>query len=399
MDEQERKQKEHPLEKFECVRNWLAGLEQQTRYGYLSTLKKFCEFVNKNPTEILKEKEGDKEFKNEKMVLEFFTKQKSASSGKVHVARLVSFFDSNRLPLDFTREQVKRVSKAATPVYTDYIPTRDDLIKMCEVSDARDRAIVLTMSSAPISEDLCDLTRAIFEQRYKEHVERVGRGELGKDDPLCLAPRGGYIYRGKTKIRIRPFLTPDAVHAIRVYLNTRRDSAPWLFVTPTKGKMREQDINNMVQRLAKKAALEIPKGERIRAHAFRKMFKDVAASHKIDRDWVCILYGHKISGSEDFYTVASEDRLRAQFKEMVPHISISRAQNMVILRNQFGEALDDIVVEILNVLKDMDKTKLARVAGYIQAMKPSIEWNPEKQFEPAFYRIQRALQKVLGEGK
>jgi len=394
-----KQKREHPLIKFECVKTWLAGLEQQTRYGYLSTLKKFCKFVKKNPDEILTERGADKEFKYENKTLEFFLAQKSASSGKVHVARLQSFFDFHRRPLKFTREQAKRISKSAAPVYIDYILTRDDLIKMYEVADVRDRAILLTMASAPLSEDLCTLTRAQFEQARKGHLERIDKGELMKDDPMCIAPRGGFIYRGKTKVKMRPFLTSDAVHAIDIYLKTRKDSELWLFVNQYKRQLTEPDLNEIVQRLSKKAILLIPDGQRVRAHAFRKMFKDVASDCDIARDWVCILYGHKIEGSENFYTVASEDKLREKFKRMVPHISISRAQNMVIMRNQFGAALDDTVLEILNVLKEMNPDKLQRVAGYTQAMKPMIIWNPEKEFEPALYRIQRALRKIQGKGE
>ncbi|GAI70396.1 unnamed protein product, partial [marine sediment metagenome] len=48
----------------------------------------------------------------------------------------------------------------------------------------------------------------------------------------------------------------------------------------------------------------------------------------ITPDWIKVMYGHGIPGSGEFYTIATEGRMREKFQKAEPHLSVSRLSNM-----------------------------------------------------------------------
>ncbi|GAI31874.1 unnamed protein product, partial [marine sediment metagenome] len=285
------------------VSPWLEGYKKGSRRIYWSAFNMFLKWAKKTPEQMIAERKTDMKKENEmerhryeQLVLDCFRKKKtkSASSAFSIVKAVRAFFGYYYMPLRFRRLEAQEFSKGVKPVYVDYIPTGEDLKAIVEVANVRDRAIVLTLASTGVSGDVCELTRQQFETKW------------GKENPICLAPRGGYLYRTKTGVKMRPLLTHDAAQTIKVYLKTRKDDAPWLFVDKSGNKLAPDAINKMVQRLARMAALPIPEEQRIRMHCFRKFFNEAANNADITREWICILYGHEIEGSEEFYVTATE---------------------------------------------------------------------------------------------
>ncbi|MBA7608410.1 Tyrosine recombinase XerD [subsurface metagenome] len=385
------------LEKDPLVGKWLKGYKAESRKIYRSTFNMFLKWAKKTPKEMIAERKADlkkedvaAQHQYERLVLDCFRekKAKSASSAFTIVKAVRAFFGYHYMPLKFRRLEAQEFSKGVKPVYTDYLPTREDLKAMVEVANVRDRAIMLTLASTGISGDVCELTRRQFEDKW------------GKEEPICLAPRGDYMRRTKTGVRMRPFLTHDAAHATKVYLKTRKDDSPWLFVDKGGEKLTSEALNKLVHRLAEKAAIPIPEGQRIRMHCFRKFFNEAANNADVTREWICVLYGHEIAGSEDFYVTAAEDKLREKFKRIEPHLSVSRITNMVIIRNQFAVALDEQAKQqYLSLLQLVGKERFEEMARYHLAMQPMIKWDPEKEIEPAIYRTQRILREILGPRK
>ena len=384
------------LLKYKSVVDWLEGLQEWTKYGYLREFSNFLKFVGKSPDKVIDERKADLDLKDEeakrryeRLLVDFFrkrTEETSAGSARTAVASVRSFFDFHYVGIQFQRRATREIGREIEPVYKDYAPTREDFKAMCEVTDARGRAIVLTLISTGISGDICYLKRAPFEEKW------------GKEDTICLAPKGGFLYRQKTRVRMRPFLTRDAAQAIKIYLKTRRDNSEWLFVGKKAEQLTPEAVNLIFQRLAKRAALCVPEGYRIRMHSTRKFFKDACDYVDISPDWIKVLYGHGIPGSGDFYTIATEERLREKFKKTEPHLSISRLSNMVLLRKQHEVALDDHErMDFEGMKRLVGEEKFRRWAEYELAMQPMIKWNPETEYEPAIYRRQRILGEMLGD--
>ncbi|MBA7502173.1 Tyrosine recombinase XerC [subsurface metagenome] len=387
------------LEKDKLVGPWLRGYKKGSRRIYRSAFNMFLKWAKTTPKQMIAERKADmkneddaERHRYERLVLDCFKKKKaeSASSAFSIVKAIRAFFDYHYLPLKFRRQEAQEFSKGVKPVFVDYLPTREDLKAMVEVADVRDRGVLLTEASTGLSGDVCEFTRQQFEQGLTRRA--------APHDPVCMAPRGDYLRRVKTNVRMRPFLTRDATQAIQIYFKTRKDDAPWLFVDKSGNKLTPDAINKMVQRLAEKAALPIPEGQRIRMHCFRKFFNEAANNADITREWICILYGHEIEGSEDFYATATEDKLREKFKRAEPQLSISRLSNMALLRKEHEVALDDHEREEFEGMKRyVGKKKFRRWAEFEVSIKRTIKWDPETEYEPALYRRQRILNEMLNE--
>ncbi len=377
------------------INSWMAGYKTSSRYNYLGGLERFMKYVKMTPAQLIARRKADlkktDEYERrrfERQLLEF--NRESLKEGKpgatmTAIKAVRSFFTHHYVKLEFQFQQKRELSKSAKPVYVDYLPTREDLKAMVEVADVRDRGVLLTLASTGIGGDVAEFTRAQFEEGKR-------RGE-----PVCMAPHGDYLHRAKTGVRMRPFLTRDAVQTINVYLKTRKDGAPWLFVDASGNKLSTDALNKIVVRLTDKAGLNIPEGQRMRLHNFRDFFSEAAHDADIPHDWICVLYGREVSGSEDFYVHATEDKVREKFKRAEPQLSVSRITNMVILRNQFNAALDEQTKQqYLSLLQLVGKERFAEMARYHLSMRPMIKWDPEKEIEPAIYRTQRILREILG---
>lgn len=60
------------------------------------------------------------------------------------------------------------------------------------------------------------------------------------------------------------------------------------------------------------------------------------------------------------------------------------------------EAREKDMEEFVGLLKSaVGKERLCAAAKYILAMKPMIVWNPERDFEPSIYILQRVLESML----
>jgi len=385
------------IEESPLVSDWLKGYKPGSRRVYRSAFGMFLDLAKRTPKQMIAERKADlkkedvaEQHRYERLILDCFREKKieSASAAASIVKAVRAFFGYHYLPLRFRRIEAQEFSKGVKPVYVDYIPAREDLKAMVEAADVRDRAILLTLASTGISGDVCELTRQQFEDKW------------GKEEPICLAPRGGYLYRTKTGVKMRPFLTHDAAQATKIYLKTRRDKSPWLFVDKGGKKLSSDAVNKIVIRLSHRAAIPVPPGSRLRMHCFRKFFNEAANYADVTREWICVLYGHEVEGSEEFYVTATEDKLREKFKRIEPHLSISRLSNMVLLRKQHEIALDEQTKMELEMMKRMvGEEKFRRMAQYYLAMQPMIPWNPDEEYEPAIYRWQRILGEMLGKKK
>lgn len=381
---------------------WLSGYEGKVAYA--REFDRFLKWLKKTPKRVVAERKADLKCEDEyerkryeRLALEFFKSLKSPGTAKKAIVAVRSFFAfrfGRRGELDFTAHEIKEFGKGGE-VYIDYLPTHEDLKAMVEVSDVRDRAVLLTEASTGIGGDICEFT---WEQ-FKQGIAR----RASPHDPICMAPHGGYLKRFKTNVRMRPFLTCDAVNAIKLYLQTRKDHSPWLFVDRSGRKLTTDALNKVVTRAVKKAKVDIPEGQRMRLHNFRDFFSEATHDADIPHDWICVLYGRKINGSEDFYVHATEDRLREKFKRVESRLSISRISNMTILRDQQQRELDEqtkiMLTLICNIVKD--KEQLRDAAAFILSEKQmrKIKWDPEKELEPVEVRTHRILKEVLGPHK
>jgi len=125
---------------------------------------------------------------------------------------------------------------------------------------------------------------------------------------LRLAARhdGWLVVRGKGgKDRLVPY-GDTAGRALDVYLQTREDEAPWMFITNRGKPMTRQ---NFWERLRRYAGLAGVRGK-VSPHVLRHAFATHLVQHGADLRAVQAMLGHADLSTTEIYTHVAQERLR-----------------------------------------------------------------------------------------
>jgi integrase len=167
----------------------------------------------------------------------------------------------------------------------------DDVLRMLEVADVRDRAIVSVLAATGCRVGgLCDL--------------RLSDLELEHEPARAMVREKG---RGGKKARL-VFFGPQTVGALRKWLEIRpdHDSEEDHVFLGQRGPLTEAGVYQVLRRLAKKAKI----GGRFNPHAFRHAFARGALENGADLGTVSQLLGHSgIGVTNEFYGRWSVDEL------------------------------------------------------------------------------------------
>ncbi len=210
---------------------------------------------------LLKEREVDLKERNfafEQKVVEFhrwldtLPKKLSDNSKKTYVAAICSFFAFHRLDLKLTKSQTNFLYKRARPVRKYYNFTLEDIRKMSEVANPKERYVLLVGKSLGL--------------RASDFI-RLRQGtiiaHLDEKPPVSL----GELYTKKEGVRASPFLDDDAVEASKIWLQVlqskdkRNPKAKMLDIT-------EQELTLIVRKLARRGGVNTG-NESVRFHQLR----------------------------------------------------------------------------------------------------------------------------------
>ncbi|GAI01678.1 unnamed protein product, partial [marine sediment metagenome] len=164
-----------PIREYESMRRALTGLADSTVESYLTVIPAFCQFVGKDPDQIIAERKGQLKSDDEgiartyeRAVVQFYEHQKkhmSESAAYRYAASTVrGFFGRNYVGLKFRRGDMR----APKTEKHDYIPTVGEVKEICDAAGVRDRAMItlaLQTGMAPV--DLVGLKRPDFERALK----------------------------------------------------------------------------------------------------------------------------------------------------------------------------------------------------------------------------------------
>lgn len=153
------------LESFSEVQTWLKTVSPSTRSGYLSALKKFCEFSGKNPKQLILDR--DKEIKNldpnlrtgiRDLVLDFreYLKKEGYAPKTINAwdGAIRSFFTA--VLGNAGMVNVKNYRNAQVSIRKDLVPTLDELKRMLDVCNLEEkfRVIFIAQTGMRISDAL-----------------------------------------------------------------------------------------------------------------------------------------------------------------------------------------------------------------------------------------------------
>jgi len=215
----------------EEVKVILAGRSENTRRNYISGLKRYCEFRNLQPNELIDEieenmkkspRERERAERAVKNFYDWLQKEKKLSVGSAHVCitAVRAFYRDNGFPLGPLRLPTSRVKKENIR----RVLMAEDVKKMVNCcKNLRDRAVVLMMYQGGFD------TQTLLSLDYGDVKEGLEKGE----EPLVIQ-----VVRQKEGIDYKTCIGHDAIDALKLYLHERELGTRYIPVEKLKPESR-----------------------------------------------------------------------------------------------------------------------------------------------------------------
>ena len=356
--EKRKENKNNGIESYQEVQTWLKTVSKRTRLLYLSSLRLFCEFSGKNPSDLIRQRDSELKYKDHNsrtgirdLILDFrvyLEKEEYAGSSINAIDGSVRGFFTAVIGKS-AMINVKNYRNAQLRKKKDLVPTLEELRKILDVCNIEEkfRILFLAQTGMRISDALA-----------------LKIGDLQRELDLGNIPLAITYLPEKDREAIGEritFLASDGVEILKAYLRWRKDlgeeingDSP-LFVSRTKrgsSAIHSEKINEMIHAIAKKAGLNgtWPYGI-LRAHSFRKFFITQMTNHGVQDKVIDFFVGHAIGEIDRVYWSRRAEDLRKTYAERQQHL------NPISLKQEYDlskiEGLQAKIQELESKIEDI----------------------------------------------
>lgn len=372
-------------EQFDSVKYWLktlANRSEGTKELYVYNFKFFCDYVGKNPDELIKQRDSDlkakdprDKYKIENNVKAYMAtlerKGESFGSRNAKYAAIRSFFEQNYRKLD----GLKRTDAPTGENIGKRIPEKSEIISAMNVAKClRDRALIS------------------FAKDCGWRLGDIARLNWGELEDLGDGFWHFKKITQKRKVRAFGFIGPETTKLMKLYRSQRergtlrgkrgippetiRNSSP-LFVAQSKG-FKALVVTQMIRIISK--AFKDADLTDLSGHSLRKYFETSLEDPKlhIRTNWIKRYIGKKISASMEPYVEKRVKKLLEAYKSAYDNLSLEekaiderqrRIQAILDNARMLGKSEDEIerirtmvlrkgvsVEEVIKMLKRKNET-------------------------------------------
>jgi integrase len=254
---------------------------------YKAGLNRFLEWYGKTAEEILAE--AKEYFQSEQRQQKDFFKYKieeffkymiderhlSRNSARSLVGGICSFLDFYGYSVKLDKDVTKVVETTQ-----DFEANIDTYRRMFNVADLRERVVI------SLSLDLGFRVGDLLSIKIRELPD------LEQEAPLAFQKM-----TGKEHEIAKTFLSAETAALLKDYIPTLNKENEYLFQSNTTHHLDESSINYMLKELAAKAKIQIPEGQRIRYHCFRKIVYATMLNSNVPQDIAKYMIGKAVSAS------------------------------------------------------------------------------------------------------
>ncbi|TET19588.1 hypothetical protein E3J74_05730 [Candidatus Bathyarchaeota archaeon] len=290
-----------------------------TKKSYRIGIKKFCEWFDKSPREVLEIRKSDLTQRESENLIEYrnraarFVKEiekfhsylleqgyktNTARNFTLGIRQLFRFY---QMPV-----HMRSGSKVTKTVKTSrsFPLCIDHVRKMFEVADLRER-VILSMAT--------DLGLRISD------FIKIKKGDLpslDQEPPIMFD-----VMTNKEEIVAHGFLSSETVELLKIYVPTLKKDNLYLFPSNARRHISDEWLNRLLQKLVDKAQIEL-NGKSLTFHCFRKMFLSTAIDSGIGLTAGKKLCGKAIPTSDDTYLTTM--RLGGKFIQLKKFLTIKQ---------------------------------------------------------------------------
>jgi len=342
-------------------------IRDTTKVAYVERLTSFCNYINKNPTDLIDEaeEEQDKGIKSRKRTirqyfLDFIEHEekegKSHHTIKARVELAKSFYHSFDIETPKFSLNYPNVNRSFNE-----IPTLDHIREIIKICGLRDTAIILLMLSSGMGgAEIRHLTYNDFINSIEEYLDLADEDKVNINKVAHqirglneeIGPIGTWkISRFKTGMPYITFNSPESVLSIIDYLLERelknkgvKSLDDPLFVSSHKKQISKQGFVFIFRRINDNAGLGFAKDKNRRfftSHMPRKIFTSTLYSQGVDKTRVDWFLGHKIPPITESYFKTNVEDLKKSYMGIVEHLTLQKIKIKTIKTPEYDQLLRD----------------------------------------------------------
>lgn len=350
------------------------GLAEGTRKMYRASISEFQDFIGKSLSELIEEatqQQIESIMPMNRSVNEYifsfknFLDEKGNAPGTVNhkIAGLKSFYKAYDIQLiDIKTHQGDTVLDKNR----GRVLTKEDIRKMLDVCNARNRAIVYTMALTGLAQnEVRNLTIRQFMKfaglslgKELETIEDL----FANEDELLEDTIIFEIVRQKVNYRHHFLLPPEATKPIITYLKERyyhrnenrhiKSLDGPIFITNKGTKMTRTGIGSEIKRIGKLVGFKSDEEGAYsywRPHSFRKYFISTIIRTTGDKLLADYLVGHTIDATTRAYWIVQPEELKDKYLKVYEHLSIDSVKVNALKTDDYKK--------METILKEMNKQK------------------------------------------
>jgi integrase len=289
---------------------------KNTLKEYRNGLKKFNEWYGKDLDTILMERKQDLEsgdpvrrrhfeHKLEEFHRALLNEGYAVNSCRTMTLGLIQLF--NYFDMDMKTRVISAEAKKTVETEKSYPLTIEEVRRMYAVADSlRDKVLLLLGKDVGLR--LADVLS----------IKRDEIPDLDQEAPIPFQRM-----TAKEKVLARGFLSDETVAILKAYLPTleSRDN-PYLFPNKNgKGPVTDDTVNNILNALAEKAKIKVPKSQALTFHCFRKMLLTYCIEAGVGLTAGKLMCGKAVARSDSTYI--HNARLKKLFLQLQKMIRVT----------------------------------------------------------------------------
>ena len=359
------------------------NFKESTLEGYLTVLGKYFEFQKMSPTELVNEAIDELGLHPAKQrvsgrffrYMEAIKESHAKTTQNMHRACIKSFYKANYIiiPLGISKEKNAKPKIENMFDWPGGNPEHKAIIReMITHSNARNKAIILLMSSSGIG---AREVRNLTIEKFSEDIVR--------NDIATLR-----IRRQKTDVDFTTFASPEAVEAVRQWLEVRKiehqeyrenvmrktgndigeDTCKCLFVSRRNNNIHpiENDAFGRIFRgISKKMGENYTNGKfdfnKVRSHNLRKFFNSTLKNAGIDSDMVEGWMGHELGAVKGAYNFDDAKAMKEIYAKNMGKVMVY-TETVRVLDNEAAEEFQKLQSKIAQQ-EEANKALLQKMAN------------------------------------
>ncbi len=361
--------------------NFIKGrkLSKSSEIVYIGRLRSFCEFLGKNPSELIKEAQKEGGLKTDEYFHEYIEnlKKRGKSSNTIinRVDTVKAFY--NEYNIDITNIN-HIISPETDKLIHNQIISQDQIKEALELSSLRDKAIILLhLSSGMEATELRYLTYGDFINSIEEYIDLNSEDKFNVNEIANKLSKIDTVV-GTWKIeknRIRkPYVTfnsPESTKAILSYLIDReRKNKPIkslkdpLFVNSQNRALNVSAHGSIFKRVNDRSNFGYLTKKRrfFSSTMLRKYFKTKLNESEVDETVINAFLGQKLN--IDHYSDAKIKFLKDKYSDALMNLSIEKTDIETVTSEEYKN--------LIKKLNEKDK-ELEEIKKHLNHIKQIIE--------------------------